>query len=133
MKEVSRKQTEVEDMREILRGVNNSAQNSTHQFEDKFKSEIQILNEELLLHRANNGHLNETLKTTVFELNSEKQKSRGFERQLDQFQNESVNLLKQRDELRRELSEALKLMDENKKTFEALLTDKGWLSKILNY
>lgn len=110
---MNRKQTDVE-------GVNDSAQNSAHQFEDKLKTENQLINE-LLLHRTENRHLDETLKTTVIELDNEKQKSRGLERQLQENQNVSVDLLKQIDELRKEL----RLIDESKKNFEALLMDRG--------
>lgn len=112
-------------MREVLRRVNDSAQNSAHQFEDKLKTETQLLSEELLLHRTNNRHLDETLKTTVIGLDNEKQKNRELERQLQQNQNVSVDLLKQRDELRKELDDALRLIDESKKKFEALLKDRG--------
>lgn len=79
---MNRKQTEFEDIREIFRRVNDSTQNSAHQFQGKFKTVIQILNEEILLHKTNNRHLDETLKTTLIELHNEKQKSRGFEWQL---------------------------------------------------
>lgn len=80
-------------MPEILRRISDFAQNSAHHSEGIYKSEIHRLDEELLFHRARNRHLDETLKTTVIELDNQKQKSRESERQFEQCQKESMDRL----------------------------------------
>lgn len=122
---MKRTETDVADnIREILRRI------TANESEEKLETKIQILNEELLLHRANNRRLDETLKTNISQLDNETQKSRGLETQVNKLQNESEVLLKQRDYFKRELDNARMLLHESKRVFDApgLLADRECLS-----
>lgn len=99
-------------MLEILRRTDELAHYSSHQSEDKYKSEIQVLNEEFLLHRISSHHLDLTLKTTLVDLSNEKQKNRVLEVLIGQLQNESASFLKQRDDLRGPLEREIKILNE---------------------